>query len=316
MRNIHAALGAAVLATAIGATSAHAGSFLSIADPDNPTFTQLLGINNSGTVVGYGNATIFNGFLLTPPSTFTRQNVPNEPGGTQVVGIDAQGTTVGFFVDANGSNHGFIHSGNGGFQIVDRPGTAFNQLLGINETGTEVAGYSSTDPAGGTGQKAFVLSRKSNQYTDINALLPTNFNSQATGVNNSGEVVGFFQKAAGDFSAFTDNGGAISVFEAPHAVSTQALGVNDEGDIVGDYTDAAGNMFGFIDIGGNFATLAPANAFSALANGINDHRQVVGFYTDANDSTVGFETQVPEPASLALLGFGMTALALRRRRQV
>jgi len=35
------------------------------------------------------------------------------------------------------------------FQTVDQPGSLFNQLLGINQNGTETAGYSSfTDVAG------------------------------------------------------------------------------------------------------------------------------------------------------------------------
>ena len=61
-----------------------------IVDPLNPTFTQALGINNASTIVGYGNATIFNGFqLVLPPvpANFTRQNLPGADGGTQVVRI-------------------------------------------------------------------------------------------------------------------------------------------------------------------------------------------------------------------------------------
>jgi hypothetical protein len=48
-----------------------------------------------------------------------------------------------------------------------------------------------TDVAGATGQQAFSL--KGTTYANINNLLPANSNSQATGVNNSGEVVGFYQ---------------------------------------------------------------------------------------------------------------------------
>ena len=82
--------------------------FQNIIDPANPTFTQALGINNAGTIVGYGNMTVFNGFQLVLPSTFTRENFPGATGGTQVVGIDAAGDTVGFYVNPDGSNHGFF----------------------------------------------------------------------------------------------------------------------------------------------------------------------------------------------------------------
>ena len=68
MRYIACAIGAAVVASAAMSGAAHANlTFTNIIDPLNPTFTQALGVNNAGTIVGYGNATTFNGFTLTLP---------------------------------------------------------------------------------------------------------------------------------------------------------------------------------------------------------------------------------------------------------
>ena len=131
-------LGAALLGSAAGA--AHAQSFTNIIDPLNPTFTQALGINDSDTIVGYGNATIFNGFTLTLPpvaANFARLNVPGADGGTQVIGISngTLPTTVGFF-STLGVTNGFAHTGST-FTTVDAPTAfAFTQLLGINGSGT------------------------------------------------------------------------------------------------------------------------------------------------------------------------------------
>ena len=83
---------------------------------------------------------------------------------------------MAFFVDANGTTHGFIDT-NGAFATVDAPKTAFNQLLGINDVGQE-AGYSSLDPAGMVNQLAYVR-QPDGSFTYLN--LPTNVNSQATG---------------------------------------------------------------------------------------------------------------------------------------
>jgi hypothetical protein len=156
MRRHSAALGAAGL-FAFGASAAHANLvFTNIVDPTNPTFTQALGINDSSIIVGYGNATTFDGFQLVLPANFTRQNVPGADGGTQVIGISGTGTTVGFSI-TGGVTNGFAQNG-GTFTTVNRPGTAFNQVLGINKSGTVAAGYSSTGPTGATAQKAFTVS--------------------------------------------------------------------------------------------------------------------------------------------------------------
>jgi PEP-CTERM motif len=238
-----------------------------------------------------------------------------------VVGISGGGTTVGFSI-TGGFTNGFAQNG-GSFTTVDQPGTLFNQLLGINQAGTVAAGYSSTDPTGMTLQKALTVSGgplfTSPVFIDINALLPANFNSQATGVNNAGTVVGFYQyNAASDFSAFVDIGGATTSFQFPGSISTQALGVNDLGNIVGDYFDANGNMFGFLDVGGSFTTLDPFNSTAVTANGINDNNQIVGFYVDGAGNTIGFlSSGVPEPSTWAMmvLGFAGLGFVTYRRQQ-
>ncbi len=280
--------------------------------PTDPAFTQLLGINNSGTIAGFHGATVAQGFTLTLPNTFTSQNYPASAQ-TMVTGINSAGSTVGIYVDAGNTTHGYTEIG-GTFKTVDQPGTVFNQGLGINSSNT-TAGYSSaTDPAGMTGQKAYT--QAGGVFTDINALLPANQNSQAVGINNAGNVVGFYMPSATTSIGFEDIGGVISTIDPFGSAFTQALGINNSGEIVGFYTDAGGVQHGYTDLGGLFTSFDPTGSTSTTINGINDLGQIVGFYTDANDNVIGFVgTPVPEPTALSLMGAALLVGGIMRRRQ-
>ncbi len=281
----------------------------------NDNFTQLLGINNSGVIAGYHGMNVNKGFTATLPANFTNENFPNSAQ-TQVVGINSAGNMVGFYVDNNNVTHGFSDVG-GTFTNIDAPNTAFNQLLGNNDLG-QIAGYSSTDPTGMTLQMAFV--RQSNgTFNYLTTLLPAGIgNSQATDINNSDDISGFYQDASGEFHGFLDDNGVLSIFNAPIGgeMGTQILGLNNEGQFVGTYTDAAGNMHGFVDSNGNFQTLDdPLGVGTTTINGINDKGQVVGFFVDGNDATEGFEaTPTPEPMTFAMAGLGVLAVGLLKRR--
>jgi len=270
-------------------------SFTKIVFP-NDTFTQALGIDNNDDIVGFHGQTTNLGYRLTLPASFT----PVQPPGatqTQVVGINNDKTAVGFYVDAKNITHGFISRSNGTITTQDEPGTAFNQLLAVNDT-EEKVGYSSLDPAGQVNQLAYSVDIKGSYTLLDNAqhtlFLPNNFNSQATGVDNAGDIVGFYLPTATTSNGFLLKAGAKTpiTLQFPGATFTQALGINNHGEVTGFYNDAAGNSHGFVWSHDNWTKVDVPNATATVVNSINDSGHAVGFDT-VGAETDGFMVALP-----------------------
>jgi probable HAF family extracellular repeat protein len=290
-----------------------------VIDPASPGSTMLFGINNSGTIVGANGANA--GVVVSPKGVVTDVNVPGATQ-TQLTGIASNGDRSGIFVGQNGTTNGFIQFAHqsGAVAVFDQPGTAFNQALGISSNSKMFAGYSSTNPGGAVLQQAYVGSVQNHTFTDIS--LPANFNSQATGINNRGVAVGFFDPTATTSVGFADINGIIKNIDPFGSHNTAALGISDTGEIVGTFTDANGVQHGYIDINGVFTVFDPTGSMNTTINGVNDRGQIVGFFTNGDNQVIGFEgtpghalTLVPEPGALAILGVGLLGLiGVARRR--
>lgn len=98
--------------------------------------------------------------------------------------------------------------------------------------------------------------------------------SAATGINNQGDIVGYFANGDGSLYGFYYYGSTYSMISVPGAQYTIPQGINDQGDIVGRYY-SGGSYHGFlIPNGGSLQTidLGP----DTMLLGINNSGEYVG----------------------------------------
>ena len=105
-------------------------------------------------------------------------------------------------------------------------------------------------------------------YTTID--VPGSTNSQAAGINNSGQIVGGYF-AGGRNHGFLLSGGVYTTLDVPGSAGTTALGINDSGQIVGFY-----DSHGFLLSGGQYTMLDVPDSVGTQAFGINNSGQIVG----------------------------------------
>jgi probable HAF family extracellular repeat protein len=123
------------------------------------------------------------------------------------------------------------------------------------------------------------------QYSYTTFDVPGATNTFAKGINDAGQVVGYFLSAFHSFLLDVD--GSYTMFDVPGVAITIATGINDAGQVVGSYS--AGGDHGFLlDVDGSYTTFDVPGAISTEAIGLNDAGQIVGSYQDASLASHGF----------------------------
>jgi probable HAF family extracellular repeat protein len=205
-------------------------------------WTNVFGINARGDVVGaFGDKDLVqHGFLLAAHGAFTVIDGPpvtddGPPLRALAKGINAAGDVTGYYDTAH-KRHGFLLSRDGIFTTIDLNGTQGPPPNGtfaqsINGRG-DIAGSFFTGSVHG-----FLVSGEA--VTQLDVPFAGAINTNAPGLNDSGDVVGFYTQGGRQLAFKRDRLGSYASFEAPTptpASSTLAIAINTPGDIVGQYT--------------------------------------------------------------------------------
>ncbi len=164
-----------------------------------PQVDQLLGINDTGTAVGFYNDRAGNAHGYAYNIRTERFKVITVKGATSVTatGINNGGTTAGFFTGASGAIDAFVQSHGGRTRMIAVPGASMTQAFGINDKDEVVGAYTT-----GTGNNAVThgFTWQNGTFTTVN--YPMSSSTTVNGVNDEGDVVGFYTDAKGNTDGF------------------------------------------------------------------------------------------------------------------
>ncbi len=166
-------------------------------NPAKPVVDQLLGVNDSDLAVGFftDGKGVNHGYAYNIAThQYEQINISGDTNVTAAA-INNLGDVAGFATDAAGTTEGFLQFPKGKVVHLDVPGATTTQALGVND-GDEVVGDYTVGSGSSATTTGFVWSPGFGfeSINDPNGIGATTIN----GVNNAGDLVGFYTDAAGN----------------------------------------------------------------------------------------------------------------------
>jgi len=214
------------------------------------------------------------------------------PGGllgfTTLADINENGAITGGFTDSNLGPYGFILDDVRSTDIRCSKAVLSTAPQAINKHG-EIAGFATVATYNFEIPFEIAALRTSGFFRDKEGRctildFPGANLTEASGVNDDGQVVGNYRDAAGNFHGFFWDAGLFVTIDVPFpdATITGPTAINNIGQIVGFYFDNNGRVHGFLYENGSFTAFDFPKAVDTLPADINDHGQIVGSYVDGN----------------------------------
>lgn len=230
--------------------------------------------------------------VATGQSGFVQIDVPGSSS-TTATGINDLNQIVGWYTTNNSSGTGFEYNNASFINLnISVPGSLATQPLAINDTGSIVGVFT-----GSLGSTGFLLNGAG--YSAITGPAGS-VESSATGIDNSGDIAGWYINSSSVTQGFILNGstGVYTTLAVPGATSTQITGINPAGGIVAGITDVITPQTGplpvevgfLYDYGSStpaFTSFFLPGAMAINSMSINDSGEIACTFTDTSSSIHG-----------------------------
>jgi hypothetical protein len=210
--------------------------------------------------------------------------------------VSARGTRA----DSLPESGGFLYNGST-YSAITVPGATLVTPMGVNDLGQVVGGYS-------TGSNYTVFSFGTSNSFDVTGVTQSAFYYtggtissiapqgsgliQASGINDSGSIIGYGSFSPNPESAFLEQSSGSSTLNVPGSSGgfTTARAINNSGEIVGTFlnTTAGFVVDGYLYSNGNYETVAVTGATVTELLGINNDGQILGESYSASSGTSFF----------------------------
>lgn len=238
----------------------------------NSTFTEAIGVNDAGSVVGfYYEKSVAHGFLYSNGVVGNIDDPEAAKGTTTPKAINAAGTIVGIYRTSNNQERAFFWA-NGKFSNIKVPGSVVDsEANGINNSGQIVGMY--TD---GGRWHGYLFDSVTLSFQSID--VPNAYYTWGAGINDIGEITLFSQDSQNVQHAWLYNGTTFSNIDVPGFDGTVSEGINNGGAVTLIATKGLDN-YGFVYRAGQFMPVDLPSAISTELRGINDQGVVVGNFS-------------------------------------
>jgi hypothetical protein len=230
------------------------------------------------------------GIAAAPPLTFTFTDVHANKTAleTDTYAVNNSGVIVGDYVDSASVQHAMILAGTKLTTVNNKSceaisGTGGISFFGVNSAG-DTAGWCTSSKT--SEEIAFVYSNK--KFTSIN--FPNSHGTEATGINDKGEVVGLYLDSTGATHGFSKTGTKYTSIDVKGDTNTVAWGVNNAGQITVYATNSAGGFDSYLLTGKTFKKIDNPGAGSTgtIVHTPSNVGDIVGTYYDTAGTEKGW----------------------------